>query len=134
MMEFLNLSDFKIDEEGLERLAGKVLKEEEVKEAEVSVAFLKKDKMRGINKIWREEEKATDVLSFPFRENAFPGPKKELGQIFICPEVVKERGDDFENDLRKTFIHGLLHLLGYNHKKEEEAEKMKKKEKVYNQS
>ncbi len=134
MMEFLNLTDFKIDEKDLRELTEKILKEEGVKEAEVSVAFLKKDKMRGINKIWRKEEKATDVLSFPFRENAFPGPKKELGQIFICPEVVKRRGDDFENDLRITFIHGLLHLLGYNHKRGEEAEEMKKKERYYNQS
>jgi probable rRNA maturation factor len=51
-----------------------------------------------------------------------------LGEIIICPEIVKEKGET----LKEVFVHGILHLLGYDHEKSEaEARKMETKEKLY---
>ena len=76
------------------------------------------------------KNKITDVLSFPFNEklkkNSF------LGDIAISYEIVKKRSHNssFAIELDKMWIHGLLHLLGYNHKKLKDYYKMHNKEKI----
>ena len=80
----------------------------------------------------------TDVLSFPASQNQFPfppGAPRQLGEIYLCPRVVKKiakrEGSDFEKELARTFIHGVLHLLGYDHQKPKEAKIMEEKEIKY---
>ena len=104
---------------------------------ELSIVFLGKEEIKKVNSERRAQNEATDVLSFSFLENKEEEreiPVKWLGEILVCPAVVREeiKGDeDFRQELARTLIHGLLHILGYNHKREEDFLKMKKKEKHY---
>ena len=85
--------------------------------------------IKKLNNKFRKKNKSTDVLSFPFDEkikkNSF------LGDIAISYEIVKKRSynSNFVKELDKLWIHGLLHLLGYNHKKLRDYSKMYSKEK-----
>lgn len=85
--------------------------------------------IKKLNNKFRKKNKTTDVLSFPFNEkikkNSF------LGDIVISYEIVKKRSynSNFVKELDKLWIHGLLHLLGYNHKKLRDYSKMCSKEK-----
>ncbi len=87
-------------------------------------------KMKELNKKFRKKNKPTDVLSFPF-ENKLKNKKNiYLGDIAISYEFVNKRAKNsnlfFEFD--KLWIHGYLHLLGYNHKRNKDYYKMKKLE------
>jgi probable rRNA maturation factor len=77
--------------------------------------------IQTLNKEYRSKDKPTDVLSFPidsdFREESIPG--MPLGSIVISADLVKERSMEFrhtaEDEFSLLFIHGLLHLLGFDH-------------------
>ncbi len=96
---------------------------------ELSLVFTDDENIREINAEWRDKDKATNVLSFP----AFPlepggmlGPM--LGDIVIARETVErealELEKSFEDHLTHLLVHGFLHLFGYDHMDEEEAEEM----------
>jgi len=86
--------------------------------------------IKKLNNKFRKKNKITDVLSFPFqdkiRKNSY------LGDIAISYEIVKKRSynSNFTTELDKMWIHGLLHLLGYNHEKLKDCHKMFDKEKL----
>ena len=85
-------------------------------------------KMRQLNKKFRNKNKPTDVLSFPI-ENKIKNKKNVyLGDIAISYEIVKKRSknSNFLLEFDKLWIHGYLHLLGYDHKKNKDFNKMKK--------
>jgi len=87
-------------------------------------------KMKQLNKKFRNKNKPTDVLSFPF-ENKITNVKNiYLGDIAISYEFVKKKSkkSDFIIEFYKLWIHGYLHLLGYDHKKNKDFNKMKKLE------
>jgi len=81
----------------------------------LSVFLVNSQKMRSLNREYCKKNKSTTVLSFPQDEplkNPKIGEKIILGDIFLCPEEIGKS----ENDLEYFFLHGLLHLLGLNHK------------------
>ena len=100
----------------------------------VSCTFVSKEMIQEINKEYRHIDKETDVISFAFLD----GENKEeilssltevvLGDIYICVDVAiehaKEYGNTLNRELRFLFVHGLLHLLGYDHMKKEDEEIM----------
>lgn len=101
--------------------------------SEVSFLFTDNATIQGINNEWRGKDKPTNVLSFP----AFPlrpgmAPKPLLGDIVIALEIVKfeaaDEGKSFENHLTHLIIHGLLHLLGYDHETDDDAKVMERLE------
>jgi len=117
MIEINNLSRYKVDKKLFTGIAKKVLKGENRTIETLSLAFISKEEIKKINKKYRKKNKPTDVLSF-----------EGLDEILICPEVVREKGED----IKRVFIHGILHLLGYDHEKSDaEAEKMEKLEEKY---
>ncbi len=77
--------------------------------------------MRDLNHTYRGKDKATNVLSFP-------GEGSELGDVILAYETVKEEAGaqkkSFERHAAHLVVHGCLHLVGYDHEKEQEAEKM----------
>ena len=85
-------------------------------------------KMRALNYKFRKKNKTTDVLSFPFsykfKKNSY------LGDIAISYEIINKRANNssFIKEFDKIWIHGYLHLLGYDHKKIKSFKKMKNKE------
>ena len=85
-------------------------------------------KMKDLNNKFRKKNKATDVLSFPF--NYKITKNSYLGDMAISYEIINKRSikSNFFIEFDKMWIHGYLHLLGYNHKKLKNFQKMNKKE------
>ncbi len=121
MISFNNQTKNSIDAGVLHRVAKIVFQGENVlKEKEISVVFVSREKIKELNEKYRKKNGPTDVLSFE-GENDF------LGEIVICPEVVKEKKEELEFVL----IHGILHLLGYDHELKEDEKEMQSKENNY---
>ncbi len=116
----------------VDRAVPAALAEAEVEEgqsAELSLVFTDDAAIRTLNAEWRGKDKPTNVLSFP----AFPVAPGDplppmLGDIVLAYETVaREAGEEnkpLENHITHLIIHGLLHLLGYDHETDEEAEEM----------
>jgi probable rRNA maturation factor len=81
------------------------------KKYELSVAVVCARKMRDLNKRWGNKDKTTDILSFPL--------SKDEGEIYISPAMAKKEAKNFDrpydNFILFLFIHGLVHLKGYEH-------------------
>ena len=93
--------------------------------------------IKKLNKKFRNKNKPTDVLSFPFEKKFNIKESNYLGDIVISYEFMDKtkiaNNLEFRNKVIKTFIHGFLHLLGYDHAKLREFKKMiKEEEKIYN--
>tara|TARA_B100000989_G_scaffold290123_1_gene262854 strand:+ start:743 stop:1204 length:462 start_codon:yes stop_codon:yes gene_type:complete len=90
--------------------------------------------IKKLNKSFRNKNKSTDILSFPFDKKNKISKKKYLGDIIISYDYMnkpKSQGlNVFKEKLVRTFIHGFLHLLGYDHIKNEDYKKMLKREKI----
>lgn len=87
-------------------------------------------KMKALNKKFRNKNKPTDVLSFSFNNKIKSKKNIYLGDIAISYEIINKRSknSNFFLEFDKMWIHGYLHLLGYNHKKKNDFKKMKKLE------
>ena len=96
---------------------------------EISIFLTNNEKMRQLNLRFRKKNKPTDVLSFPL--NFVKKKIGYLGDIAISYEIVNKRSkkSNFNYEFDKMWVHGYLHLLGYDHKKIREFEKMRKLEK-----
>lgn len=98
-------------------------------DTELSLVLTDDASIKVINAQWRNKDKATNVLSFPAFDIA-PGdePGPMLGDIIIAHETVSreaaEEHKSFDQHLHHMIVHGLLHLLGYDHEDDEEAEEM----------
>lgn len=94
---------------------------------EVVVVFIGDKEMQSMNKAYRHKDKVTDVLSFTESDNDEPQPGL-LGQIFIDYQQIKRQAKEFsqtdQEELVFILVHGLLHLLGYDDRTEEEAQVM----------
>ena len=93
-------------------------------------------KIKQLNKIFRKKNKVTDILSFPINKKV-NNKIFYLGDIIISYEFMNKPKKinfiEFKEKVTKIFIHGFLHLMGYNHKKNKDFEKMNKEEiKLYN--
>jgi len=85
-------------------------------------------KMKELNKKFRNKNKPTDVLSFPFNKKIKYNKNVYLGDIAISYEIINKRSknSNFFLEFDKMWIHGYLHLLGHDHKKKKDFAKMKK--------
>ena len=136
MIEVNNITRAEIDEEFLVQVAKKVLTGENRKKSDLSIALVGPKRMRELNKRYRKKDKVVNVLSFPF-DSAQGKPIAELGlgEIVLCVQEVKKDakkyGMIFEKALAWMLVHGILHLLGYDHAKERDAKHMEQKEHLY---
>lgn len=105
------------------------------KEYELSVRLVDEDESRDLNNRYRNKDKATNVLSFPFEDFASLPEEivKPLGDIVVCAPVVAQEASQQKKVLidhwAHMVIHGTLHLLGYDHQDEAQAETMETLEK-----
>lgn len=111
----------------LRKIAGAVLRKLEVdKSSELSITFIRDAEMRELNRSWRGIDRATDVLSFPQDAD---GPVPLLGDIVISVDTTRRHavryGNTFHEEIKKLIVHGILHLLGHDHKKKKEKELMR---------
>ena len=119
-VEVENRSGAEVDEVAAVELARRVLAAEGIDEGELGLTFVPPEESRALKQEHLGIDEATDVLSFPLdgRDELPAGLPRALGDLVICPQVV---GDAW----RPPLVHGLLHLLGYEHGDEmEERERM----------
>ncbi len=132
-----------VSEESLAEIAHRVLEMEGGAACELSVAITDDETMRSLNREYAGEDAVTDVLSFSQREGeefaAPPGGVPPLGEVVIAyPQALRQaarpstgsgRADSsVEEELKRLLIHGILHLLGYDHAEPEEERRMRARE------
>ena len=115
-IEVSNRSGVAVDEESAVSVAREVLTAEGIDDGELGLAFVGPDESQALKREHLGIDEATDVLSFPIdgTEPVAEGVPRLLGDVVLCPQVVGEQW-------RAPLVHGLLHLLGYDHGAEMEA-------------
>ncbi len=102
-------------------------------QGEVTIVVEDDARVRALNKLWRGFDKPTNVLSFPAPDTQ-PGPARALGDIAISYETAAREaaaeGKSFADHMAHLAVHGFLHLLGYDHESDEDAEEMEGLERV----
>jgi len=76
----------------------------------INIIFVDEKEMKRLNKEYRNIEDVTDVLSFNLDAESF------LGEIYICPKYVEKTAEKYEEEIIRLIVHGILHLLGFEHK------------------
>lgn len=133
--------DEPVDTAGLRELAAAVLAAEGLPaDCEAAVILVSPDQIAEYNRQFMDRAGATDVLAFPLQDlepgNVPPPvanePPLTLGDVFLCPVEIKrhaaEERVDFEDYLYLLAVHGILHLLGYDHDDRRSGRRMKKRE------
>ena len=102
---------------------------------EISVTFVEAEEIRELNRDYRDNDKVTDVLSFPQFDDLNDIPDFGeicLGDVVICKDRAEEQaeefGHSFEREIIYLFTHSILHLLGYDHMEEGEKKEMRARE------
>jgi len=97
-------------------------------DCEVSISVISADEIQQLNHEYRGKDEATDVLSFPVSEGLAMCDVVSLGDIAICMDIAKaqaeEYGHSLERELAFLVVHGMLHLLGYDHEIAEDETEM----------
>ncbi len=132
-----NECEYKEDYSFLQEVISLTLQEEKVKNAIATIVFVDEVRIQKINRDYRKMDKVTDVISFAFEETQdfLCEDFRFLGEIYICipkmEEQAKEYGHSKKRELSFLTVHGLLHLLGYDHiEKEEEKVMFAKQEEI----
>jgi probable rRNA maturation factor len=109
-VEVANRSGVAVDEEAAAELAGRVLAGEGITDGELGLSFVGAEEARRLKREHLGVDETPDVLAFPIdaREVLPEGVPRQLGDVVVCPEVIGE-------EWRDALVHGLLHLLGYDH-------------------
>jgi probable rRNA maturation factor len=114
-----NRQDEAVDEEALRALARETLRGEGIERAELSVSFVSQDEIAGLHERFMDESGPTDVLSFPLDDVGEAEERASvrlLGDVVVAPaEAARNNPSDPEAELRLLLVHGILHLLGYDH-------------------
>ena len=122
----------KIDKNKVTECADYVLKAMGESDAELSLVLVNDMHIRNLNWKYRRNDSATDVLAFPMRDSRRLSGVI-LGDVVISVETAKreakKRKKDLQDELDLYFVHGILHLLGYDDEKIRKRKKMKEKEK-----
>lgn len=101
--------------------------------AEITLRIVDKDEIRALNKIYRKKDSPTNVLSFPLKIiTGVNIPIPPIGDIIICAEIVKEEAITQDKSEKAHWahmiVHGILHLLGYDHENDIDADRMEQEE------
>ncbi len=134
--EVFNETDEIIDLEEEKKLIKYALEFEGLKDVEFNVIFVDEDTIRKINREYRGVDRVTDVISFALEDNEIIkfDYGRILGDIYICTERMKSQAKEYGHSLKREqgflTIHGLLHLLGYDHKTKEEEKIMFEKQEL----
>jgi probable rRNA maturation factor len=109
-VEVSNLTRSPVDELGAAELARRVLAAEGLEEGEVGVQFVSSERIAELKGEYLGIPEPADVLAFPIdgRDELPAGVPRQLGDVVLCPEVVRD-------EWQAPLVHGLLHLLGYEH-------------------
>ena len=132
MFEIINDIDKEVEEiDFLNDYVSYIVKKLELEKCEFNIIIVDNEKIHKINKEYRNVDRETDVISFAFEEvqDIKYDDIRFLGEIYICYDRCKEQaieyGHSIERELCYLCVHGLLHLLGYDHMNEEDKKVMR---------
>ena len=116
----------------LRNVTGRLLRLLDEAEAEVCIALVGDTKMRRLNRTYRNKDRTTDVLAFAYREAGF-GVAPLLGDVVISVPTARRQAKacshSLDAELLRLLIHGVLHLVGYDHEQSrQQARRMERKE------
>jgi rRNA maturation RNase YbeY len=119
----------------LRRGARRVLEALRRPEADLSILLVSDPEMRRLNRRWRGKDRPTDVLAFAQAEGAGVPPDGLLGDVVISVDTARrqarERGHSLSDEAEHLLVHGVLHLLGYDHERSvAEARRMQRRERA----
>jgi rRNA maturation RNase YbeY len=126
-----------IDQARLDRLARAILSDVAETSAELGILFVGDQRMRGLNRRYRGQDRTTDVLAFAMREASTPHASRltprPLGDVVVsiptAQRQARQRGRSLDEELTVLLVHGILHLCGYDHERsEKEARRMHRRE------
>lgn len=125
-----NKTEEKIDKSFVRKVVKHTLKKMEAEKSEVNIIFVGLEEIHEINKTYRNVDRPTDVISFALEdtEDVTIYEERVLGDIYICLDKVHEQAKEYgHTEIREMaflIVHGLLHLLGYDHMIKEEEKIM----------
>lgn len=129
-VQFINAEDWEIDPKGFQIYIKRLQKHVKTVDGVLNVIFVNDDYIQALNKQYREKDRPTDVLSFPYLDTPDFKETKLIGEIYISVETAKRQAKeykvDLEDELYKLFVHGFLHIYGHDHIKDEDYKKMYK--------
>jgi probable rRNA maturation factor len=120
----------------LKALVERILKDESRPDCGLTVIFTNSAHLRRLNRRYRGRDRVTDVISFAMTEGVDSRYNaKELGDVFISLPRARRQAKEYhataEEEIRRLTVHGVLHLLGYDHVKPGQAPKMRRREEFY---
>lgn len=130
MIGIFNKTEEKIDKKFIRNIVKYTLKKLETGKCEVNIIFVDLEEIHEINRNYRGIDRPTDVISFALEDNDDKCMSEEriLGDIYICMNKVYEQAKEYGHSITREeaflTVHGLLHLLGYDHMKEDEEKIM----------
>jgi len=136
-LTIINQSGKEVDTIGLAEIAETIISlEREQIEYEISLVLVTSTEMRALNKRYRGQDAATDVLTFEVEGDDLPDQMRDramIGDIIIdINQIEKQRGlNSIKDELVRVYVHGLLHLLGYDHIQSQDIEVMEQTEHKY---
>lgn len=128
--ELTNLTNEKVDLQLLDKVVCKVSKLLNINNSFVSIVLTDNKHIHEMNKTYRNIDRETDVISFAFMDNDenIKSDITDLGEIYISLEKAHSQAEDynhsFEREICFLLVHGLLHLLGYDHMNEKDEKEM----------
>ena len=136
--DIYNETDYKLDDiiSSMKEVLEETLEMEKVNNSEFNVILVDNKKIREINKSYRKIDKETDVISFALEDlkDDIKLDTRVLGDIYISVDKAKEQAKEYGHSEKREFcflcVHGLLHLLGYDHENKEDEEIMFKKQEL----
>lgn len=135
-IEVFNQTKEEIDLKSIKKISKFVLKKEKIKNGIINIILVGEEEIQKINREYRNIDKVTDVISFALEENeklSFSFGRL-LGDIYVCIPRMKQQAIEYghseKRELSFLVVHGILHLLGYDHMKKEEEEVMFKKQEL----
>ena len=125
--------DMKSFQKEIPKLFRLVFQKENIKNAECNVIFVDSKMIHDLNRTYRGVDRVTDVISFALEdEESRDIEVRLLGDIYICYEKAVEQAQEYGHSLRREIlflaVHGLYHLLGYDHRNQEEERVMFQKQ------
>jgi len=131
--------DLPISQPDVEELGGLVSSNESCSFGLIEVVYVDENAILETNRSYLNHDYVTDIITFPYQDSpAKPGHSDDRfldGTLFCCAQRIAEQAADLEekieNEFRRVFIHGLLHLVGYNDKTDEERMIMRDRENFY---
>jgi probable rRNA maturation factor len=130
-----NRQERPVDEGGLRALAVATLRAEGVDRAELSISFVDVDEIAGLHERYMDEPGPTDVLSFPLDDVDEAEGREHvllLGDVVVAPaEAARNNPEAPASELRLLVVHGILHLLGYDHEEDGARTRMWERQERY---